>query len=466
VTISDLELLRQYGEGGSEHAFEVLVARHINLVYGAARRQVGNEYLAEEVTQAVFIILARKARSLSSRTILPGWLCRTTGFVVAETLRRERRRQLREQEAFMNSSVNESPTDSAWLEMLPLLDDAVGRLRGVDRDALVLRYFQNKSLKEVGETLGLRERAAQKRISRGLERLRALFLQQGVTLSTAAIAEAIPGRSIPAAPAGLAHSAIAAANGSGLITSSLMLADETLKLIAWGKVKTAVSAAGALAVLLGGTIPAIEYMMGAKPEVTVFNSFGEGKTYDAVAAWELHGNTKQSNGQGLEYYGHAEWFVPHVSGRLSNIELALEGDGPGGLDLSITEDNYGFPGKMLDRFPNVLAPSASGNPPGTFVVNSTLHPKLRAGVKYWLCAEPVGSTTSSVWHATDRPLTNGFAYELAPRGWSPINARLMAQRLPIVSGVRKGGRNAAFSVTVKTNEKQKPSAGTNALAGI
>jgi hypothetical protein len=100
------------------------------------------------------------------------------------------------------------------------------------------------------------------------------------------------------------------------------------------------------------------------------------------------------------------------------------------------------------------------------VAKSPLHPKLRAGVKYWLCAEPLGSTTSSVWHATAQPLTNGFAYELAPGGWSPINARLMAQRLPIVSGVRKGRRNAAFSVTVKTTEKQKPGTGTKAVAGI
>jgi hypothetical protein len=240
--------------------------------------------------------------------------------------------------------------------MLPLLDDAVGRLRGADRDALVLRYFQNKSLKEVGETLGLRERAAQKRISRGLERLRAVFLAQGVALSTAAIAEAIPSRSSPAAPAGLVRSVIAAANGSGLGTSSLVLADGTLKLIAWGAAKTALAVGAAAAVLLAGTIPAISYMMGAKTEVTVFSSFGEGKTYDAVAAWELHGDTRHLSAQGLEYYGHAEWFVPHASGRLSNIELALESDGPGGLDLSIAEDNYGFPGKILDRFANVLAP--------------------------------------------------------------------------------------------------------------
>src|SRR5208282_5655345 len=122
----DLNLLREYARRNSEEAFAALVSRHVNLVYSVALRQVRDAHLAEEVTQAVFIILARKADSLGDKTILPGWLCRTARYASSNALTMQRRRQRREQEAYMESILNETTNESAlnetWNEIAPLLD--------------------------------------------------------------------------------------------------------------------------------------------------------------------------------------------------------------------------------------------------------------------------------------------------------------------------------------------------------
>src|SRR5213595_4125100 len=113
MMIEDMELVRQYARCKSEEAFATLVSRHINLVYSVALRQVRDQHLAEEIMQAVFIILARKAASLGPKTILPGWLCRTARYASANALTIQRRRQRREQEAHLQSILNESEP-SAW----------------------------------------------------------------------------------------------------------------------------------------------------------------------------------------------------------------------------------------------------------------------------------------------------------------------------------------------------------------
>ncbi len=237
----DMMLVREYAASQSETAFETLISRHINLVYSAALRQVRDAHLAEEISQAVFVILARKAGSLGSKTILSGWLYRTARFAAADMLKIQRRRQRREQEVCMQSTFDDHPMDAAWQELSPLLDEAMAQLRDQDRVALVLRYFENKSLREVGDALGLQERAAQKRVARGLEKLRTFFARRGVALTTAIIAGAVSANSVQAAPAGLAAAISAtAAKGLAVAASTLTLVKGALKLMAWTKMKTAV----------------------------------------------------------------------------------------------------------------------------------------------------------------------------------------------------------------------------------
>jgi len=137
----DMVLVRQYAADQSESAFATLVSRHAGLVYSAALRQVNDPSLAEEITQAVFIILARKAGSLNEKTILSGWLYRAACYTAGSARKQEQRRQHREQKAYMESTLHAAETEAVWKQMSPLLEEAMLRLGQADRDVLVLRYF-------------------------------------------------------------------------------------------------------------------------------------------------------------------------------------------------------------------------------------------------------------------------------------------------------------------------------------
>jgi RNA polymerase sigma factor (sigma-70 family) len=234
----DMALLREYAASHSERAFEQLVTRHLNLVHSAALRRVGDVHLAEEISQAVFIILARKAGVLGHKTILSGWLYRATGYVAADALKSRRRRQHREQEACMQSLLNEKQSDDTWQQIAPLLEAAMDSLYERDRNALVLRFFQGKTLGEVGMALGTSEDTAKKRINRALDKLRKFFANRGVASTTDIIGKSISAYSIQAAPAVLAKSvtALALAKGAGAGLSTLSLAKGALKLTSWVKI--------------------------------------------------------------------------------------------------------------------------------------------------------------------------------------------------------------------------------------
>ncbi len=221
--------------------FAALVQRHINLVYSVALRQLGNPQDAEEVTQAVFIILARKAASLRSGMILSGWLYQTARLTAANFQRATFRRLHREQEAFMQFAENSDP-DVSWQRLSPLLEEAMSRLGPKERDAVVLRFFENRTVREVASALGLEEAAAQKRVNRATDKLRAFFTRRGVQVSTVALLASIGTHAVQAAPAELTAklAAMTALKGTTVGGSTLTLIKTTLKIMTWTKTKTAI----------------------------------------------------------------------------------------------------------------------------------------------------------------------------------------------------------------------------------
>jgi RNA polymerase sigma factor (sigma-70 family) len=198
------QLLADYVRNGSEEAFRELVTRYLALVYSTAIRLVGGDtHLAEDIAQTVFVDLARKACTLPADVMLGGWLHRDTCFVASKTLRSERRRQSRERHAVeMNSFQDQSESDR--MRLAPILDAAINQLGAEDRTAILLRFFEQRDLRSVGNALGSTEDAARMRVSRALEKLRSLLTHRGITLSAAALGTVLTAEAVTAAPVGLA----------------------------------------------------------------------------------------------------------------------------------------------------------------------------------------------------------------------------------------------------------------------
>ena len=256
--LSDSILLREYAKRQSDSAFSELVGRHVNFVYSVAMRYVGNPADAQDVAQAVFVILARKSDELCGRSTLTGWLYETTRLTARQLLRTRTRRLIREQEAYMRSTLDQSGGDPSWHQLAPHLEEAMSRLRAADRELLALRFYENKTGEEAALLLGIGAAAGRKRTDRALEKLRQFFAKRGVSSTTAIIAGAISSNSVQAAPIGLAKtiSAVAVAKGAVASTSTLTLVQGALKIMAWSKAKTAI-VAGVVALLSIGAGTAI-----------------------------------------------------------------------------------------------------------------------------------------------------------------------------------------------------------------
>ena len=224
--MEDHELLCEYVERRSDQAFAALVERHIDLVYSTALRSVQDTHLARDIVQKVFILLARKPGSIRNARVLAGWLYRTTRFTVASTLRTERRRREHERAAMeLNTLQPDSP--SLCQALAPYLDEAMDALDPVDQGAVALRFFEGKSLRDVGQALGMSDDAAQKRVTRAVDKLRSYFARKGLATSSALVASALATHAAQAAPAGLAASVAAAslakAAGGGTAAAALKL---------------------------------------------------------------------------------------------------------------------------------------------------------------------------------------------------------------------------------------------------
>ena len=175
---SDSQLLRAYSENRSDEAFATLVRRHIDLVHSAAMRMVCDSHLAQDVTQNTFVALAKNAAELKTRPVIAGWLHRTAQNIAAQTVRTDVRRRVREQEVVAMNELLSATPDASWEHVAPHLDDALGELDETDRDAVLLRYFEKKSAREMAAQLGISDDAAQKRVSRAVDCLREFFAKR------------------------------------------------------------------------------------------------------------------------------------------------------------------------------------------------------------------------------------------------------------------------------------------------
>lgn len=255
----DASLLRAYAESGSQHAFAALVEKHIHLVHSCALRQCGNDpHLAHDVTQVVFMALAKKSRRLAPDVVLAGWLVRAAHFTAASMRRAERRRRgrevraamLRDRETAMQSKPEEQSTSSdvLWQRVGPLLDGLLARLPAAGRDVLVLRFLEGRPYAAIGQRLGISEESARKRAQRALASLRGALARQGIITCEDALEAALAGAIALPAPAALAK---AVAAGIGTAHHHELILKGALKLMAWSKAKIA-AATIAAAVLVGG----------------------------------------------------------------------------------------------------------------------------------------------------------------------------------------------------------------------
>jgi RNA polymerase sigma factor (sigma-70 family) len=264
--VADLDLLAQY-RGGSQAAFTELVARHIDMVYSAALRQVRRHDVADDVTQAVFLLLSQKAASLNQHTILSAWLYRAAGYCAANALRQERireRHERRQAEMAGEDMRGQTPKldgEAEWAELSTVLDQAIAKLPAVDRSAIVLRYLQGQSHEQVGSDLGLSADSARKRVDRAVVKLRKLIgrLAPGVTLP--AVTGLMSAHAMQQAPAHLLSSVskicATASAGATAGTPAALIAKGAWNMIIWTNIKATASVVAVVTVLTAGAMTAM-----------------------------------------------------------------------------------------------------------------------------------------------------------------------------------------------------------------
>ncbi len=265
--MTDRELLAGYARDGDPGAFAEIVRRHAAKVYSACLRQLGNHHEAEDAAQAAFLVLARKARGLSSRTALSGWLLVTARHAARDLAKSRARRARREREAAaMRSREN---VDRLWEQARPEMDALLLALPARQRDALALCYLDGRSRVEAARELGCSEKALDRRVTRGLARLRERLGRKGAHMSAAALAALLGGKMVGAAPAGLTDSllAVGSGGGAGASPAALSAAKGAMNAMMWTKIKIAAAVLAAASVVGGGGALTVTKLAAAEPKV-------------------------------------------------------------------------------------------------------------------------------------------------------------------------------------------------------
>ena len=476
--LDDHELLAEFARNESEAAFAAIVARYVNLVYSTALRFTGNPHHTEEITQAVFIILARKAGKLSPRTVLSGWLYQTARLTAANFVKGEIRRQQREQEVYMQSILTE-PDATAWQQLAPQLDEAMGRLSETDRNAIVLRFFENKSAQEVGAALKLTEAAAHKRVNRALEKLRKFFLKSGVDSTAANIAEQISANSIQAAPVALAKTvtAVAIAKGATASVSTLTLIKGALKIMAWTKAKTAIVASAVVLLAAGTTTITVKEIQEHRPQPWQINE-GEITRFQLnqppqvrILPSKFHEHAEAIGGKMVGTGLSAEEVVAAAfTGSFSSARVISNGELPAGKydyiatlpgkqivnEKALQEEirrKFGVAGKTEIRAADVLLLTVKlTNAPGLKLNTGGAWPKQGSGIEHLATGfsrgfnDPIIGIIADIENRANVPvidgtgLTNLFDFDLnytdgdlKARDWGKVNQALDPLGLELVS---------------------------------
>lgn len=209
----DKTLLTKFVRNQSQTAFETLVTRYTSLVYNSAHRRVGADH-AQDITQAVFIILANKADSLCMRNSLniAGWLFTTTRYASLQAIRSETRRRVREDNATTEKTImSEATEDTLWKDISPEIDAAIDTLNAKDRNAIVLRFFKQASHSEIGRALGVCENTANRRVDRAVKKLTAYFRKRGQLITGTTLTTLVISKGTCSAAIGISTSSAAVA---------------------------------------------------------------------------------------------------------------------------------------------------------------------------------------------------------------------------------------------------------------
>jgi len=256
--MDDAQLLQQYVETGSPDAFGQLTNRHINFVYGAALRIVRDRHVAEEVTQAVFIVLARKAATLRHEAVLSSWLLSTTRYAALGQMKINARRKRHERRAAeMAKTVWTEEAERNWPQYEGDMDAALASLRETDRKAVLLRFYEHKTFDEIAAILGTAEEAARKRVSRAVEKLRGYFGVSTRTLPASMMTYYLYSKLSAPAPLGLAEDIAEVAVDPGAAVSAHAIADHVVQHISFVQAKWVASSVAAAAVLCIATGAAV-----------------------------------------------------------------------------------------------------------------------------------------------------------------------------------------------------------------
>jgi RNA polymerase sigma factor (sigma-70 family) len=252
--MDDWSLLQEYAHRGSKEALDSLVRSYLPMVYAAALRRVRDRHLAEDVTQIVFLVLMRRATRIKKSVVLGGWLYQVTAFTAANVLRSERRRRSYEQKAAaMKIDETEAPASGPeWIATLDgVIDGAIASMPRKYRDAVVMRYFQGKSIHEVAEAQHLTDNAARQRLFRALAKLRRRLARNGVLETEDGIGAILTAAGAVAPPGDVAGRVLGSLHTAAVAKTLTPVLSAVLRSLIMAKLKSSLLVAVILLILLG-----------------------------------------------------------------------------------------------------------------------------------------------------------------------------------------------------------------------